>query len=149
MAHDSALRQQAERLYVEEYQDLAAIGQTLGVSAPTLYRWAKEGGWNESREAACGMRDKLGKLLLKLVDSAAEDLTAGNDKIDAQRIHGLVNLLGKYQQTGEVREKLVMVEDAETLIETMKEMEQFRELLADQAVMAELGERLKEKVKKP
>ena len=144
MAHDSALRQQAERLYVDEYQDLAAISSQTGVPAPTLYRWAREGRWDEAREAACGMRDKLGKLLLKLVDSAASEQT-----VDAQRIHGLVNLLERYQKTGTVRERLVFAEDAETLIETMREMEQFRALLEDQAVMAELGERLKEKVKKP
>lgn len=141
MAHDTALRSRCEQLYVTELMSPEEVCETTGVPLATFYRWRKDGNWGALRDLEMGVREKLGKLMKKLIDEQLKD----DVPVDAQKLHGLINMLDKYQKTGTVRERLTYVDDAELLLETMKEMDAFSSLLEDQAVLSELGERLKEK----
>lgn len=141
MAHDAALKARCEELYVSELLTPEEIVKATGVPLATFYRWRLAGHWDKLRDLELGLRDKLGKLLFKLIDEQLQD----GQVVDAQKLHGLINTLEKFQKTGTVRERLVFEGDAEVVIETMKEMEVFAALLEDPAVQSELGEKLKEK----
>jgi len=141
MALDPTLKADCERLYVDELYPANEVSEKTGVPNITLYRWRKEGKWDELREQSMDIREKLGRLLFKLIEANLEE----DKTVEAQELYGLIKILEKYQKTGAVRERIVYVEDAEKLFEVMKEIEQFRPLLEDQEVLSELGERLKEK----
>lgn len=140
MAHDATLKTRCEELYVNELLSPEEVCRRTGVALATFYRWRKDNNWETLRELEMGMKEKLGHLVLKMID---EQLV--NEKVDYQVVNGLVNSLKKLQELGTARERLIYVEDAEVVIETMREMEQFAALLEDQEVLSELGERLKEK----
>lgn len=141
MAHDAALKSRCEDLYVSELLTPEEIVKATGVPLATFYRWRKDLRWDTLRDLELGLRDKLGKLLYKLIDEQLQE----DQVVDAQKLHGLINTLEKFQKTGTVRERLVFEGDAEVVIETMKEMDVFAPLLEDPAVLSELGERLREK----
>jgi len=141
MVHDPAMKIECERLYVDELYSANEVSEKTGVPVITIYRWRKEGKWDELREQSMDLRDKLRRLLFKLIEAQLEE----DKNIEPQELYGLIKILEKFQKTGAVRERIVYVEDAERLFEVMKEMDVFRSLLEDQEVLAELGERLKEK----
>jgi len=141
MAIDSALKADCERMYVDELLSIEEVCSKTGVSPTTFYRWRKEGGWDQERENTMGLREKLGRLLYRLIEAQLEP----GAQIDTQGVFSLIKILEKYQRTGAVRERIIYVEDAERLFEIMKSMDQFKTLLEDQEVLAQLGERLKEK----
>jgi len=141
MALDPTLKADCERFYVDELYPVNEVSEKTGVPIITLYRWRKEGKWDELREQSMDIREKLGRLLFKLIEANLEE----GKTVEAQELYGLIKILEKFQKTGAVRERIVYVEDAERLFEVMKEMDQFKELLEDQEVLSELGERLKEK----
>lgn len=140
MAHDATLKTRCEQLYVNELLSPEEVCRRTGVALATFYRWRKDNNWETLRELEMGMKEKLGHLVLKMID---EQLV--NEEVNYQVVNGLVNSLKKLQELGTARERLIYVEDAEVVIETMREMEQFAALLEDQEVLSELGERLKEK----
>lgn len=49
MGKKAALFEEAKRLYVQEGQTLASVGQKLGVSQQTLVGWKAEGDWEAWR----------------------------------------------------------------------------------------------------
>jgi len=143
MAHDSELKAECERLYIDELLFIEEVCDRTKVPKKTFYRWRKDGNWEQQRDNNMNLQEKLGRLLCRLIDDELKE--EEGKEINAQKIHGLVNTLKEFQKTKAVRERLIYVEDAEILLETLKEMKQFRELFEDPEVLSELGERLKEK----
>ncbi len=143
MAHDTNLRSECERLYVDELLSPAEICERTGVALASFYRWKKVGGWEEGRENSLGMRDKLGRLLNKMIDAG---LVEGQDPSD-QRLHALLNMYERYVRTGAAREKVIEIGDAEMLLETMREIPTLKSLLEDPEILDDLGKRLKEKLR--
>lgn len=140
MAHDATLKARCEQLYVGELLSPDEVCRRTGVALATFYRWRKDNNWETLRELEMGMKEKLGKLVLKMLEEQI-----ANERVEYQVVNGLVNSLKKLQDLGTARERLVFEGDAEVVIETMREMSQFAALLEDQEVLSELSERLKEK----
>ena len=133
MAFDDELKNSCRQLYIDGMLAPEAICRTLGVSLPTFYRWRKEGNWEALRDFNMGLREKVGQLMVKMID----DLMKAPE-VNAQQIHALVNMLKKYMETGAVRERVEYVEDAELLFQAMKKVEAFNALLEDEDVMKQL-----------
>lgn len=140
MAHDVALKDRCEHLYVVELLTPKDICEATGVALATFYRWRDRENWERLRELEMGSRESLGKLLWREIKFEQEQTST-----DANKLNSLINMYDRFQRSGKVRERIVFEGDAETLIETMREMDAFAALLDDPVVQSELGERLKEK----
>jgi len=143
MAHDSAIRQKCEQLYAEELLDPQEVCRQTGVGLASFYRWRDEGRWKEQRENSMGLRDKLGRLLFKLIENQLKK----QGQVDAQELYGLIKIIEKYQKTGSIQEKIIYAGDAEILMEVLKSMDIFKPLLEDPKILGELAERLKAKMR--
>lgn len=141
MALDPTLKADCERLYVDELYPANEVSEKTGVPSITLYRWRKEGKWDELREQSMDIREKLGRLLFKLIEANLEE----GKTVEAQELYGLIKILEKFQKTGAVRERIVYVGDAETLWEVLLGIPQLKAILEDQEVLVIIENRLKEK----
>jgi len=139
---------ECERLYVDEMFDPKNVSEITGVPPTTFHRWKRMYHWDERREDAMSLREKVGKLLLRLIDQAIEEGTGKGKQLNAQHLHSIINMLKQFQDTGRVREKIIYEEDASVLLETMREIPKLKTVLDDPAIMSELGEKLKAKIKK-
>jgi len=141
VAHEQKVIAECQELYCYGLLSPEEIAGKTGVSLASFYRWRREGRWDAAREAELGLRHKVGGLVLKLVDEAVKAKDT-----DASKLYGIVKLLKTFQATGEIKERLVYAEDAEKLVECMKEMPVFKDLLEDPAVLSELSELMKAKI---
>ena len=149
MAHESATILDCERLYVDEWLDLEEIAELKKVAKSTLYRWFQEGGWVKKREGIKGDLDKLREIASSIIKQELTEVELDpKHVIDAQRIHAIRSLIETINRLSKVREKLVYAEDAELLLKTMNEIPRLKVVLDDPQIMADLGEKLKEKLKR-
>ncbi len=67
---------EAERLYVRKLKSIPEIAAILPVSQTSLYKWSKEGGWEDKREkylaSEKGSLEQAEKLLVRILTQLSE-----------------------------------------------------------------------------
>lgn len=87
----------------------AEIADKVGTTRATISRWAKEGGWNETRAAKNITRPELVNKLLKAIDRLIEQV---NESEDPSLIAGLGDKLSKLSSVIEKLDKKTSIVDA-------------------------------------
>jgi DNA-binding transcriptional MerR regulator len=91
MAKRATYYPEAEHLFVAERLTLESISKKLGVSTRTLQEWAKQGNWEQRREAfakmAISSHEKTHRLYNRWLDRAVNA-----DELDIETVYALSKL---------------------------------------------------------
>lgn len=107
---------QAERQFIKENKGVSAIAESLGVSASTISRWAKNGDWEARQADYAGSTLRIAEKIRKLL---ADDV-ASLDKLD----NGAMDRITKA-----VKSMKEIDREVDMLANTIEVMDQFTNFL--------------------
>ena len=129
MAKKHLYYEEAFNLYVHQQFTLREIAKRLPLGEKTLYRWKKEGQWEEKRAEILRkkmlLHEELYDFSRQLMESIRKDLEAGK-KVDPGRMYAFARILPliervkRYedeviQEKGEGKDKPVTIDDLRKL----------------------------------